>query len=154
MLHVISARCVARDLHTNAPGPTECTCRRQFVAQWGDCEHLELSLHYLYYHYDCQYYPPSTPLHHTPKRRRWSQPLHHHHDKSAIILIRRAVLRHRQRVPRQHLTLFHSLGRRHDNHHSSHSSPPIMAAPAGRWEATRHPGRPIMVSRLIQLKSF
>ena len=33
MLHVISARCVARDLHTIAPWPLECTCCRQFVVQ-------------------------------------------------------------------------------------------------------------------------
>ena len=36
-LHVISARCVARDLHTVAPGPLEHTCWRQFAALWGDC---------------------------------------------------------------------------------------------------------------------
>ena len=35
-LHVISARCVARDLHTIAPGPLERTCWRQFAALWGD----------------------------------------------------------------------------------------------------------------------
>ena len=37
-LHVISARCVARDLHTIAPGPLEHTCWRQFAALWGDCK--------------------------------------------------------------------------------------------------------------------
>ena len=37
-LHAISARCVARDLHTAAPGPLERTCWRQFVALWGDCK--------------------------------------------------------------------------------------------------------------------
>ena len=37
-LHVISAWCVARDLHTTAPGPFECTCWRQFTALWGDCK--------------------------------------------------------------------------------------------------------------------
>ena len=37
-LHVISARCVARDLHTVAPGPLERTCWRQFAALWGDCK--------------------------------------------------------------------------------------------------------------------
>ena len=37
MLHMISARCVARNLHTTAPGP-ECKCWRQFTAQWGDCQ--------------------------------------------------------------------------------------------------------------------
>ena len=31
-LHVISARCVARDLHTIAPGPLERTYWRQFAA--------------------------------------------------------------------------------------------------------------------------
>ena len=31
-LHVISARCVARDLHTVAPGPLERACWRQFAA--------------------------------------------------------------------------------------------------------------------------
>ena len=34
-LHVISARCVGRDLHTTAPGPLERTCWRQFArATW------------------------------------------------------------------------------------------------------------------------
>ena len=37
-LHVISVWCVARDLHTIAHGPLECTCWRQFVALWGDCK--------------------------------------------------------------------------------------------------------------------
>ena len=37
-LHVISVRCVARDLHTIAPGPLERTCWRQFAALWGDCK--------------------------------------------------------------------------------------------------------------------
>ena len=36
-LHVISAQCVARDLHTIVPGPLERTCWRQFAALWGDC---------------------------------------------------------------------------------------------------------------------
>ena len=38
MLHVISARCVACDLHMIAPGPLERTCWRRFTAQWGDCK--------------------------------------------------------------------------------------------------------------------
>ena len=38
MLHVMGAQCVARDLHTIAPGPLERTCWRQFAAQWGDCK--------------------------------------------------------------------------------------------------------------------
>ena len=33
MLNVISALCVASDLHTTAPGPLESTCWRQFAAQ-------------------------------------------------------------------------------------------------------------------------
>ena len=37
-LHVISARCVARDLHTVASEPLERTCWRQFAALWGDCK--------------------------------------------------------------------------------------------------------------------
>ena len=37
MLHVIGARCVARDLHTIAPGPLERTCWRRFAVQW-DCK--------------------------------------------------------------------------------------------------------------------
>ena len=37
-LHVISARCVTHDLHTNTPWPLERTCWRQFAAQWGDCK--------------------------------------------------------------------------------------------------------------------
>ena len=32
MLHVMSARCVARDLHTIVPGPLERTCWRPIVA--------------------------------------------------------------------------------------------------------------------------
>ena len=43
MLHVISVRFVARDSHTIAPWPLECT-RRQFVAQRGDCKNLGLRL--------------------------------------------------------------------------------------------------------------
>ena len=31
-LHVISAPCVSRDLHTVSPGPLERTCWRQFAA--------------------------------------------------------------------------------------------------------------------------
>ena len=38
MLHVISARCVAHDLHTIAPGPLERACWRRFAALWGDCK--------------------------------------------------------------------------------------------------------------------
>ena len=38
MVHVISARCVARDLHTITPGPLERTCWGRFTAQWGDCK--------------------------------------------------------------------------------------------------------------------
>ena len=36
MLCVISARCVAHDLHTITPWPLERTCWRRFAAQWGD----------------------------------------------------------------------------------------------------------------------
>ena len=36
MLHVISALCAARDLHTIEPGPLERTCWRQFAARLGD----------------------------------------------------------------------------------------------------------------------
>ena len=42
-LHVMSARCVARDLHTVAPGPLERTCWRQFAALWGDCKKISNS---------------------------------------------------------------------------------------------------------------
>ena len=38
MLHVMSAQCVAHDLHTIAPWPLERTCWRQFAALWGDCK--------------------------------------------------------------------------------------------------------------------
>ena len=38
MLHMISARCVARDLHTIAPRPHDCTFWKQFAAQRGDCK--------------------------------------------------------------------------------------------------------------------
>ena len=38
MLHVMSTRCAACDLHTIAPWPLECTCWRQFAAQRGDCK--------------------------------------------------------------------------------------------------------------------
>ena len=37
-LHVIGARCVARDFHTIVPWPLQRTCWRQFVAQRGDCK--------------------------------------------------------------------------------------------------------------------
>ena len=36
MLHMISARCVAHDLHTTALEPLDHTCWRQFAAQWLD----------------------------------------------------------------------------------------------------------------------
>ena len=44
MLHVISARCVARNLHTIAPGPLEHACWRQFAALWGDCKKSRIAL--------------------------------------------------------------------------------------------------------------
>ena len=44
MLHMMTARCVARDLHTIAPWPLERTCWRWFMAQWGDHKNLELCL--------------------------------------------------------------------------------------------------------------
>ena len=44
MLHVISARCVARDLHTVVPWPLDYMHWRQFTAQWGDCRNLTLRL--------------------------------------------------------------------------------------------------------------
>ena len=34
MLHVVSAMCVARDLHTMALRPLECAYLRHFAAQW------------------------------------------------------------------------------------------------------------------------
>ena len=43
MLHVISARCVARDLHTIALGLLERTCWRRFAAQWGDCKNSRIA---------------------------------------------------------------------------------------------------------------
>ena len=50
MLHVISARYVERDLHTNAPGPLERTCWRQFTGQWGDCKQISNCA------FECDYY--------------------------------------------------------------------------------------------------
>ena len=38
MLHVIGARCVAREFNTIVPWPLERTCWRQFAAQRGDCK--------------------------------------------------------------------------------------------------------------------
>ena len=43
MLQVISTRCVARDLHTIAPGPLERTCWRWFAALWGDCKKSQIA---------------------------------------------------------------------------------------------------------------
>ena len=37
-LHMISARCVIRYLHTIAPGPLVRVCWRQFAALWGYCK--------------------------------------------------------------------------------------------------------------------
>ena len=37
MLHVMGARCVARDLHTISPWPLERMCWRQLAAERGDC---------------------------------------------------------------------------------------------------------------------
>ena len=51
-LHAISARCVARDLHTIAPGPLECKCWRQFETQRGDCKKISnCAFECDYYHY-------------------------------------------------------------------------------------------------------
>ena len=44
MLLVMSARCVARDLHTIAPRPLEHACWREFAAQWGDCKKSRIVL--------------------------------------------------------------------------------------------------------------
>ena len=41
--HVISAWCVARDLHTTAPRPLQGTCWRQVAAQWGDCKKSQIA---------------------------------------------------------------------------------------------------------------
>ena len=41
---------VAHDLHTIAPGPLECACWRQFVAQWGDCKKSWIAPYYYYYY--------------------------------------------------------------------------------------------------------
>ena len=40
---MISARCVAHDLHKIAPGPLERTCWRRFAAQWGDCTKSQIA---------------------------------------------------------------------------------------------------------------
>ena len=42
-LHMISAQCVAHDLHTVAPGPLERVCWRQFAALWGDCKKSQIA---------------------------------------------------------------------------------------------------------------
>ena len=42
MLHVISAQCVACDLHTFVPGLLEHMCWRRFAAQWGDCKNSQM----------------------------------------------------------------------------------------------------------------
>ena len=44
MLHIISAGCVACDLHTIAPRPLEHTCWRQFAVQRGNSKNLKLHL--------------------------------------------------------------------------------------------------------------
>ena len=54
MLHVISAQCVAHDLHMIAPGPLERTCWRRFAAQWRDCKKIwncAFECDYYYYYY-------------------------------------------------------------------------------------------------------
>ena len=43
MLHVISAQCVARNLHTIAPGPLEYTCWRRFAAHLRDCKQSRIA---------------------------------------------------------------------------------------------------------------
>ena len=40
---MISVRCVARDLHTIAPGSHERTCWRQFAALWGDWKKSQIA---------------------------------------------------------------------------------------------------------------
>ena len=62
MLHVISARCVARDLHTIAPGPHEPACWRQFAVPLGDCKKSRraplnaIILYYIILYYIILYY--------------------------------------------------------------------------------------------------
>ena len=43
MLHAMSARRVARDLHTTAPVLLEHTCWRRFAAQRGDCKESRIA---------------------------------------------------------------------------------------------------------------
>ena len=43
MLHLISAWCVAHDLHAIAPWSLKCTCWRQFTAEWGDCKKSQIA---------------------------------------------------------------------------------------------------------------
>ena len=42
MLHVVSTRCVAHDLHTTVPRPLERTYWRQFTGQSGDCKNSQI----------------------------------------------------------------------------------------------------------------
>ena len=52
MLHVMSAQCVAHDLHTIAPGPLEHTCWRQFAPQWEDCKKILICAFERNYYYN------------------------------------------------------------------------------------------------------
>ena len=52
MLHMISTRCVACDLHTTALRQFEHALWRKFVAQWGDCKKISNGVfHCCYYYY-------------------------------------------------------------------------------------------------------
>ena len=55
MLQGMSVLCTAHDLHTIASWPLECTCWRQFTAQWGGCNNISNCAcqcnYYYHYHY-------------------------------------------------------------------------------------------------------
>ena len=76
VLHAISARCVARDLHTTALGPLEGRCWRQFVAQWGVSKISICAFQCTYYYHCCCSCCCRRLRHHHH---------HHHHHRTCIL---------------------------------------------------------------------
>ena len=80
---MISARCVARDLHTISPGPLERTCWRQFAALWGDCKKSRIAplnamlllLYYISIHFYSKLCPSLAGSNPLPESARFLCPL-------------------------------------------------------------------------------
>ena len=70
MLHVIGARCVARDLHTIATEPLECTCWRRFSNYVFECDYYR---YYYLGHWILRYWSYQGPVSWRPTTVKWRQ---------------------------------------------------------------------------------